>query len=197
MERIKGLLRNLRQRDIAIIVIVLTLAVGGLWYWFIYRSTLEDIADLRTDIERLNIEIQRGEAARRNLPELRLAVAQLEQDRLQFLSRLPRSNEVGNLFAQLQSAAVQAGVSVPGLTSPAVTSGQIQDVRSLSFSINSVGTFSQTMDFLQALEGLQRFTRIQTVSVSGGQVEGLPDPILDASYNFTVFVFTGRDGAGN
>src|SRR5690606_5329792 len=72
---------KLRQRDIAIIAIVLSLVAGAIWYFYVYRPTQDRITQLESDIARLDVEIRRGEDARRNLPDLRLAVAQLEEDR--------------------------------------------------------------------------------------------------------------------
>jgi hypothetical protein len=68
-------LRNLRQRDIAIILVVLTVIGGVLWYFYMYQPSQDRIAELEADIVRLETEIRRGEDARRNLPDLRLAVA--------------------------------------------------------------------------------------------------------------------------
>jgi len=82
-------LARLRQRDWAIIFIVLAVVGAGLWYWFMYRPTQDRIAELEAEIARLDTQIERGEAARRNLPALRLAVAELEQDRREFLTQLP------------------------------------------------------------------------------------------------------------
>jgi hypothetical protein len=82
-------LRNLRQRDIAS-------------SWSSSRSSAacsgtstctspsqDRIAALEAEIQRLDVDIRRGEDARRNLPELRLAVALLEEERRVFLSQLP------------------------------------------------------------------------------------------------------------
>jgi type IV pilus assembly protein PilO len=87
-------LRNLRQRDIAIILIVLTVVAGVLWYFYMYQPSQDRIAELEADIVRLETEIQRGEDARRNLPDLRLAVALLEEERRVFLSQLPTESQV-------------------------------------------------------------------------------------------------------
>nr|MBA2666374.1 competence protein [Trueperaceae bacterium] len=80
-------LQNLRQRDIALILVVLTIVGGVLWYFYMYSPSQDRIAELEGDIQRLDTEIRRGEDARRNLPDLRLAVALLEEERRVFLSQ--------------------------------------------------------------------------------------------------------------
>ena len=65
-------IRKLRQRDVAIIMIVLSLLLGLLWFFYMYRPTQDRITALEDDIARLDLDIRRGEDARRNLPALRL-----------------------------------------------------------------------------------------------------------------------------
>jgi len=163
-------LRNLRQRDWAIIFIVLSILAGVLWYFYMYKPTQEQITVLEDDIARLDIEIRRGEDARRNLPDLRLAVAQLEEDRRVFLAELPRESDVAGLIDQLR----------------------IQDVRPIGFSVATQGTFGDTMTFLSRLEELQRFTKIQQVGLNL-EDNTSTDPTINATYAFTVYVYTGAD----
>ena len=184
-------LRNLRQRDIAIIAIVLSLVAGALWYFYMYRPTQDRIADLESRISLLDIEIRRGEDARNNLPDLRLAVAQLEEDRRIFLSELPTESEIAGLIDQLRVSASDASVIVNSLSQGSAQEA-IQDVRPIGFDISTAGTYSETMDFLTRLEALQRFTKIRQVSLSIDDNTST-DPDLNATYNFTVYVYTGTD----
>ncbi|MEX2502142.1 MAG: type 4a pilus biogenesis protein PilO [Trueperaceae bacterium] len=183
-------LSRLKQRDWAIILIVLSLIGVGLWYWLVYTPTQEAIADLESEIQRLDVQIERGEAARRNLPALRLAVAELEADRREFLSQLPTESQVSNVLDDLRLSASEADVLVNSLGQGG-GGESIQDVRPIGFSLATSGTFAETMTFLGTLEGLQRFTKINQVSLSVS--EQIDDPELTANYGFTVYVFTGDE----
>ena len=55
--------KRLRQRDWAILFIVLSLVAGVLWYFYMYSPTLERISQLESDITRLDADIRRGEDA--------------------------------------------------------------------------------------------------------------------------------------
>lgn len=182
---------KLRQRDLAIIAIVLSLVTGALWYFYMYRPTQDRITQLEADIARLDTEIQRGEDARRNLPDLRLAVAQLEEDRRIFLSELPRESDISGLIDQLRTSASDSDVLVQRLSQGSANE-QIQEVRPIGFSVATQGTYADTMSFLGNLEGLQRFTKIGNVSLSL-EDNASSDPMLNASYDFTVYVYTGED----
>lgn len=184
-------LRNLRQRDWAIIFIVLSILAGVLWYFYMYKPTQEQIAVLEDDIARLDIEIRRGEDARRNLPDLRLAVAQLEEDRRIFLAELPRESDVSGLIDQLRVSASESDVLVNSF-SQGTAQESIQDVRPIGFSVATQGTFGETMTFLSRLEELQRFTKIQQVGLNL-EDNTSTDPTINATYAFTVYVYTGAD----
>ncbi len=184
-------LRNLRQRDWAIIFIVLSILAGVLWYFYMYKPTQEQITVLEDDIARLDIEIRRGEDARRNLPDLRLAVAQLEEDRRVFLAELPRESDVAGLIDQLRVSASNSDVIVNSF-SQGTAQESIQDVRPIGFSVATQGTFGDTMTFLSRLEELQRFTKIQQVGLNL-EDNTSTDPTINATYAFTVYVYTGAD----
>lgn len=184
-------LRNLRQRDIAIILIVLTVIGGVLWWFYLYQPAQDRIAALEADIQRLDVEIRRGEDARRNLPELRLAVALLEEERRVFLSQLPTESQVSNVIDDLRRSAEAAGVVVQSF-SQGGASENIQNVRPLGFTVAATGSFGETMDFLGVLEGLQRYTKVNQVGLSLSSDDSA-DPELSTNVGFTVYVFTGTD----
>ena len=183
-------LRNLRQRDIAIILVVLTVLGGVLWYFYMYQPSQDRIAELEAEITRLETEIRRGEDARRNLPDLRLAVALLEEERRVFLSQLPTESEVAALIDSLRLTSEAAGVTIRSFSQGGGQTS-VQNVRALGFNVSADGTFVESMGFLDELENLQRFTRLNTVGLSVAEEE--VDPRLNTSVAFTVYVFTGDD----
>src|SRR5690554_4228145 len=184
-------LRRLRQRDIAIIMIVLSLLLAVLWFFYMYQPTQERISTLESDIARLDVDIRRGEDARRNLPDLRLAVAQLEQDRLDFLAQLPRESDVAGLIDALRVSAIDSDMLVNGF-SQGSASESIQDVRPIGFQIGLQGTFQQTMAFLGRLEEMQRFAKVQRVGLNLDDNTSA-DPLINSDFGFTVYVYTGSD----
>ncbi len=186
-------LRNLRQRDWAIIAIILTVAAGAAWWYFMYQPTQDRIAALEVEIDELEAEVARGEAARRNLPDLREAVARLEVDRRRFLSQIPNERELASLFASLRQTAVDTGVTFDAYNSPSVDDGNIDDVTELTFDLTTQGTYPETVAFLRALETLQRFTQIESIDLNLDDDTNPGDPTISASYEFRVFVYTGED----
>ncbi len=184
-------LRNLRQRDIAIILLVLSVLAGVLWYFYMYQPSQERIADLEAEIQRLDVEIRRGEDARRNLPDLRLAVALLEEERRVFLSQLPTESQVAALIDSLRTSAEGAGITVQSFSQGTAQSG-VDDVRAIGFNVSAGGTFVESMGFVDLLQNLQRFTKLNNVGLSVA-TDDTEDPDLNTSVGFTIYVFTGTD----
>jgi Tfp pilus assembly protein PilO len=184
-------LKSLRQRDIALALVVLTILGGVLWYFYLYGPSQERIVELEGEIQRLDVEIRRGEDARRNLPDLRLAVALLEEERRVFLSQLPTESQVAALIDSLRVSAIDTGLELQSFGQSGATT-TVQDVRAIGFSVNGNGAFAESMGFLGILENLQRFTKINTVALSTSQ-DDTDDPLLGLSVNFDVYVFTGSD----
>jgi len=184
-------LRRLKQRDWAIIFIVVSLLAAVAWYFYLYSPTQDRIAQLESDITRLDADIRRGEDARRNLPNLRLAVAELEADRREFLSQLPRESDIAGLIDSLRASALDSDVVMQSFGQGSAQE-QVQDVRSIGFNITTEGTYSQTMDYLARLETMQRFAKVGQVSLNL-EDNASTDPLLNAAFSFTVYVYTGSD----
>lgn len=187
--------RNLRQRDVALIVLALVLLAGFLWYLYMYRPTLDNIATLENEAERLNLEITRGEAAQRNLPTLREEVALLELERLAFLAELPRESDVAGLLQQVRESAAAANVVLNQLSQTNINES-LTDVRPLGFDFSTSGGYMETMEFLRALEDLQRYTKIRQVGLNRGSDLSQDDPALAGTFSLTVYVYTGADPGG-
>lgn len=68
----------------------------------------------------------------------------------------------------------------------------MDDVRAIGFNVSADGTFVESMGFIDLLENLQRFTKLNTVGLAVASDDS-DDPGLNASVGFTVYVFTGAD----
>lgn len=188
----KGALK-LSSRNLALLALVGAALAAMLWYFYLYTPTQLRIADLTAQNQLLETDILRGRAARANLPELHAQVADLRAERDLFLSQLPEQNDVAGLLDQLRAAARDAGVGFTGLQNAGQPSEVVPGVRLLNFSLATQGNYARTIAFLRALEALPRFTRVQRVGLSANADNTSADPGLDATYDFTVYVYTGVD----
>lgn len=184
-------LSSLRQRDIALIVIVLTILLGVAWFYYMYRPAGERIDALEIQIDGLNADILRGETARDNIEALRAELERAQVERSAFLAELPRESEVAGLLNQIRIGAQAAEVQFESINQSGGAGEQIQDVRPIGFSVSTQGEYLETMNFLDILESLQRFTKIRQVGLNV-EDDGIDSPNLNATYDFTVYVYTGE-----
>ncbi len=181
---------KLRGREVALLAFSVAALLGMLWYFYLYTPTKTQIEQLNAENGALEAEIALGRAARANLPELRAEVAGLKKERDVFLAQLPEQNEVAELLEQLRSSARDARVDLTGLQNGGPGSEIVSGVRLLNFTLATEGNYARTIQFLRTLEALPRFTRVQRVGLNAG-TEGGADPALSATYDFTVYVYTG------
>ncbi len=183
-------LRALRQRDIALIIMVATLLLGVLWYFYLFRPASERITELESQITQLNADIRTGEIARDNIEQLETELARLELEKAAFLAELPLESEIASLIDELRLGATGAGVGFTSVSKGGGSDEQLQGVRPIGFTVATEGNYPDTMTFLNILESLQRFTKIRQVGLSVEE-EGIDNPELSATYDFTVYVYTG------
>ena len=181
---------KLQGRELALIAISVSALLGLLWYFYLYTPTRTQIEQLRSENGALESDIALGRAARANLPELRAEVTRLKKERDVFLAQLPEENEVAELLDQLRSAARDAKVDFTGLQNGGPGNEVVPGVRLLNFTLATEGNYARTIGFLRSLEALPRFTRVQRVGLNAAP-DGGADPNLSASYDFTVYVYTG------
>lgn len=183
---------RLKQRDLAIIVALLCIAAAASWWQFMRQPSMERIATLKTEIEKVEKDIEVANRAKRELPSLRTEIADLEQERIAFLRELPLENEVAQLVGRLRVAAANSNVLLTQVGSGAGLSESVQGVRPLGFNVSTTGKYPDTLAFLGQLESFQRFTKISQVGFQVDQ-EGTADPQLNTSYDFVVYAFVGND----
>jgi Tfp pilus assembly protein PilO len=186
--------RKLKQRDITIIVLVVTVLLGVLWYFYMFRPTQDRIAQLGTEIQELDEQIKTGEAAKANLPLLEEQLLQAQADKADFLATLPKESEVADLIMTMRTSAGDSGVELTSIAQGGAGDEAIQDIRSISFNLATSGNFGNTMTFLDTLEKLKRFTKVRQVGFAL-EGEGVNDPNLNTTYDFNVYVYTGSETA--
>ncbi len=186
---------KLRGRELALVALSVSVLLGLLWYFYLYTPTQAQIEQLSSENGALEADIALGRAARANLPALRAEVTRLKEERDVFLAQLPEANEVAELLDQLRSAARDANVGFVGLQNGGPGNEIVPGVRLLNFTLATEGNYARTIAFLRSLEALPRFTRVQRVGLNVATDESA-DPTLGATYDFTVYVYTGSGTDG-
>ena len=177
-------------RSLALLAFAVSALGGLLWYFYLYTPAQARTQLVVAENGLLETENAQGRAARANLPALRAEITGLRAERDSFLAQLPERSEVAELLDQLRAAARAARVDFTGLQNAGPGSEVVPGVRLLNFSLGTEGNYNRTIGFLRALEALPRFTRVQRVGLNVGS-EAQADPSLAATYDFTVYIYTG------
>ncbi len=182
--------RSLKQRDISIVIMVLTLALAGLWYMYMFRPTQTRISELQDRKANLETQIKKGEQAKANLPQIREELVRLDSEFRAFLSELPNKDDVAQLIKTLRKEANTNGITLESLSQSKSNLTEIEGIRPINFSLSTNGKYSTTMSFLNNLENLERYTKVKQVGLSVDR-KNSDDPQITASYEFVVYVYTG------
>lgn len=183
---------KLKQRDLAIIIALLCIAAVAGWWQFMRQPSMERISTLKTEITKVEKDIDIANRAKRELPSLRTEIEGLEEERIAFLRELPTENEVAQLVGRLRDAAVNSDVLLTQVGTGGNINDSVQGVRPLGFNVSTLGKYPNTLSFLRQLESFQRFTKITQVGFSVDE-QGTANPGLNTSYDFTVYAFVGND----
>ncbi len=185
-------LSKLDSRTLAIAVIALFLLLGILWYYFWQKPTQARIAQIEHEIHRLEIERNKGLAAKRRLPQLRERIAALEKEIQGFLAALPEEEKFYEVLDLLSQNAKETGVTLSSLTrSP--TQSEIAEVASVDVGLRMEAPFPELYAYLKRLESLKRYSSINGVNLTVAEQNAL-NPRIGASLTVRFYVYRGPRG---
>jgi type IV pilus assembly protein PilO len=186
-------LGKLKQRDIALIAIVLTVLLLIMWYFFMFQKVQDDIQAKNTELEGINKQLQDAQAAVASLPTLRQAVKELKDQKEAYLRRLPKAADLANVIDEVRNNidASQADLTSIGQTAGGTTAvgGVIPaGVQPIVLNLGLNGKFDSIYRVLQSIEKMQRFTTLNTLDLTMGSPESF-DPVLAVKLSMTVYTF--------
>jgi type IV pilus assembly protein PilO len=191
------MLSRLSSRNIALIIVGVCALLGVLWWTMMFTPSQTNIASLQTEIgdelapapESLRGRKQVGERARANVTQLCGTVASLKTEQAVFLQKLPASTKLADLLDDLKNKILASRAEINSI-SPSVgtVAGLPEGVRALNVALALDGTWSSITRVLQSVESLQRFSKIETVSLSTSTTNSF-DPKLGTQIAMTTYVY--------
>ena len=183
-------LSKLDSRTLALIVIGVFLLLGVLWYYFWLKPTQAQIVAAEQEIQRLEIERNKGLAAKRRLPQLRERIAALQKEIQGFLAALPKEEKFYEVLDLLSKNAKETGVTLNSLTrSPAQS--EIAEVASVDVGLRMEAPFPELYAYLKRLESLKRYSSINGVNLTVAEQNEL-NPRIGASLTVRFYVYRGK-----
>ena len=182
-------LSKLKQRDIALIAIGVTVLLIIIWYFSFYSPVRADVDARNSELSDLKTQVSAAEAIAGQVPQLQKAVADLKLQQDEFSRSLPKTQEIGNLVRDLQGNLASSGAEILSLTQTPGTASVLPGVQAIGISMNLRSTFDSLYQSLKSLEGMQRYSNVDNLTVS---LQGDPDslnPKLGSTMTMTVYTF--------
>ena len=183
-------LSKLKQRDIALIAIFVTVLLIIIWYFSFYSPVRAEIDTKKTQLTDLQTQVASAQAIVSQVPQLTKAVAELKIQQEEFSRSLPKTQEIGNLLRDLQGNLAASGSEILSVNqTPGIAVNLPPGVQAIGIDMNLRSTFDSLFQSLQALEGMQRYSNVDKLTISlQGDPESL-DPRLSSTMNMTVYTF--------
>ena len=191
------MLSRLSSRNIALIIVGICILLSVSWWTLLYTPTQTNIATLQTEIgdelaptpESLRGRKQVGERARANVTQLCVTVASLKTEQAVFLQKLPDRTKLADLIDDLKNKILASRAEINSISPSAGTTANLPaGVRTLNLSLALEGTWSSITNVLQSVESLQRFSKVETVSLSVSGTSSLV-PKLGTQIAMTTYVY--------
>lgn len=174
------------------VFVALSLVGAGL-FWNFYAQPLQASVDERqAQLDSVRLEISKGLATARRLPEFRSQIVQLEGQLDRLKTVLPEEKDVADLLRRIQGMATQSNLTIRGFTPQAVATRQLHAEWPIGLQLE--GSYHNLGAFL---ERVSKFPRI--INVGGLHIRAKDKPVngdtITAECTATTFVLLDNAAA--
>jgi len=150
-----GLPKGQREQVMILFMIVAVGSVGAFW-WLIYRPKSAELDAKRDHIESLITKNQKAksEMAKGSLEQLRVQLAEYQQNLVLIRTLVPSGNEVPALLEQVSTAARRAGLDVSAVDPQPVVEGDNYDT--YRYKMVVIGGYNALGEFFANVGNLTR-----------------------------------------
>ena len=177
-----------QQQTIAAAVLM-TVAVGFLYFKFFWAPTSKRIAESKQKIAAIEAKIHTAEATAARLPQLKRRLAELEVLAEQAEDRLPKQKEVPKLIELLSDLAKEHHVEITTIN-PA-GGGKRENYQENLYSLAVQGTYTSLAHFLTGLGLEERILHSRNLTISPLTSSLVPGATIGAQFTLVVFQYKG------
>jgi type IV pilus assembly protein PilO len=165
--------------------LVLSVAAVVVFYYLYASPMQEDMASRQGQLEALRLDISKGQAVARRLPEFRSQVADLEArlDRLKAV--LPEEKDAAEILRRIQTLAVQSNLEVKRFKpAPTVTKQLHAEV---PYTVEIEGGYHNLGLFFDRVSKFPRLININDIAIRGKDKQEI-NSTISAEFVATTFV---------
>lgn len=161
--QIEKILKLPTKQKILILVLVLILEFAALG-WFLYMPKYREHENLKSELSKLQSEIDEKTRIAANLPRMQIEYEQLNRELVQALTELPNSKEIPSLLTSITTLGKDAGLDFLVFRPKAET--QKDFYAEVPVDITVAGSYYNVANFFAAVSNLPRIVNITNVVFS-------------------------------
>lgn len=161
------------KAQVGVFLAASVLLVGAFYQWWALPAQA-DIADRQQKLAAMRVDIDKGLATARQLPEFRRQVGDLEARLEGLRAVLPEEKDVGDLLRRLQTLATQANLQIKGFKPAPIVTKQMHAEWPINLELD--GTYHNLGRFF---DQVGRFSRI--INVSSIHIKAKDKPTSDST----------------
>lgn len=175
------------SRRVVMIATGVALAVMVIWYFILWSPASADLEDARERTEAAEDEADLLQIRLQRLQDLQDRAPVLQSRLEELRAAVPDTPDLARFILESDEAANRSGIDFVSISpSPPAAPTEPGGPAVINVSINALGGYFQTLDFLNRLADLDRVIVIDTLSVSASTQGGIVE--LNATISGRLFV---------
>ncbi|MBI5328744.1 MAG: type 4a pilus biogenesis protein PilO [Deltaproteobacteria bacterium] len=171
---------------------VLWLIIGGLFYYFLYGDKVVESSAVSTKLETLKNDSAKKKKLASNLPKLKEEKEELDNQLKQALAQLPNEKEIANLLESISDSAKAARLEILTFKPGKETAKGFYSEVAIDMKVE--GGYNNILSFFEKVAALPRIVNISVLNItSGKEVRG--DIMLSATFVAMTFKFLPQPAA--
>jgi type IV pilus assembly protein PilO len=168
--------------------VALSAAGIGAYYYYYEMPTRAEMETREMQLKALRVDIDKGLATAKKLPEFRAQVEDLEARLSNLRAVLPEEKDVADLLRRLQTVAAQSSLSITSFKPAPVVTKQLHAEWPINIEVH--GTYHNLAIFFDRLGKFARIVNITGLDVKGRDKD--PNATIVASCVATTFVLLDK-----
>jgi len=176
-----------KVQRILICVVTIALMLGAFWY-VSWRPKNAEIDRLEKQYASLQKKLKKVRAQARNEAKVKAAFEQAKKDFVMVQQRLPKTNEIPNLLANISKVGEESGLDFVEFKPNSEVDKEFY--AEIPFSIKVIGRYHQVGMFFDRVARLERVVNIKNVVLALAKVKkGGPKDMVDATCTAVTYKF--------
>jgi type IV pilus assembly protein PilO len=187
------------KAQVGVFLAVSVALVAAFYQWWAVPVRAE-MAERQKKLAGMRVDINRGLATARQLPEFRRQVAQYEARLESLRAVLPEQKDVGDLLRRIQTLATQSNLQIKGFKPAPIVTKQMHAEWPISLELD--GTYHNLGRFFDQVGKFSRIINVNSIHIKAKD-KPTPDSTIAAECVATTFVLfeapakgAGPDGKG-